>query len=226
MKNMSGGRGRGGRSTLSFNAELLGVGRGSEVLSNSTSIDPPPTFPLLTCKPHQPLRTPEHEYLLALSKDFISQMRSSPFNLHEDLQSNNRVAPARYSDRLGAVAVKQSLTGIDWKRFPSELSPLENRKRCKKVKNLENAAKRAKKDDVLSALEKLEEREDKPDADAAAEKSGTDNEEAANEGSEVEEEDEVDEELDEGTDYANNYFDNGENYLDDDDDGLDEGGIY
>ena len=43
------GGGRGGRTGLTFNAELLGIGRGLDAVPN-TVLDPPPTFPPLQAK--------------------------------------------------------------------------------------------------------------------------------------------------------------------------------
>jgi hypothetical protein len=53
---------------LSFNAELLGIGRGKDALPTS-ALAPPSTFPPLAVKAKQPLKTDESDYLLALSKE-------------------------------------------------------------------------------------------------------------------------------------------------------------
>jgi hypothetical protein len=56
-------------SGLSFNAELLGIGRGKDALP-TTVLAPPSVFPPLAVKAKQPLKTDESEYLLALGKEF------------------------------------------------------------------------------------------------------------------------------------------------------------
>ena len=54
---------------LTFNAELLGIGRGKDALPTS-ALAPPSTFPPLVVKAKQPLKSDESDYLLALSKEF------------------------------------------------------------------------------------------------------------------------------------------------------------
>lgn len=54
---------------LSFNAELLGIGRGKDALP-STVLAPPSVFPPLAVKAKQPIKNDESEYLLSLSKEF------------------------------------------------------------------------------------------------------------------------------------------------------------
>ena len=56
-------------SGLSFNTELLGIGRGKDALP-TTVLAPPSVFPPLTVKAKQTLKNDESEYLLSLAKDF------------------------------------------------------------------------------------------------------------------------------------------------------------
>ena len=216
------GRGK-PRSTLTFNAEILGVTR--EQPAPSSVLDPPPLYPPLRAKPKVPPNRSENIYLNSLAKDFVSRMRDSSYYVSPLLQANTIEDPF--------------LTlGLDETRFPSELVNVfrkgtiskGTKRKSKITPNLR--AKRARTDisgDINGHLDKLEEREGKAgDDENEAKESKLKDQDKDNEG-DVEEEDleEMDdEEMDDETDYARDYFDNGEGYLDEEDDNLDEGGIY
>lgn len=241
---MSRGRGRG---QLTFNAELLGVGRGGGLEAAPQSVlAPPPKFP------PRPQRIPllvadsEQEYLLAVRKELQTQFRASQFYIAPPPSASakkNKYTVERYSDRF-AVA-KDATLNLCWKRLPKELRPetaaaeaAAKRKKRKAASTKPNMVKRKtarESEDVSMALDELEKKEagDTKSGDEAAVSSGDegDKEKDDDEGEKKESDlegdgDDGDEELDGGTDYANNFFDNGEGYLDDDDDNLDEGGIY
>ena len=213
------GRGK-PRSTLTFNAEILGVTR--EQPAPSSVLDPPPLYPPLRAKPKVPPNRTENIYLNSLAKDFVSRMQDSPYYI-------SSTSPPK--DPFLTL-------GLDENRFPSELVNIFKKAQGSKgmkrkstvTPNLRN--KRAKTDissDINSHLDKLEAKEGKASEDEnEAKESKSKNQEKDND-AEVEEEDpeEIDdEEMDDETDYARDYFDNGEGYLDEEDDNLDEGGIY
>lgn len=237
---MSRGRGRG---QLTFNAELLGVGRGGGLEAAPQSVlAPPPKFP------PRPQRIPllvddsEQEYLLAVRKELQTQFRASQFYIAPPPSASaekNKYTVERYSDRF-AVA-KDATLNLCWNRLPKELRPetaaAAKRKKRKAASTKPNMVKRKtarESEDVSMALDELEKKEagDAKSGDEAAVSSGDEgdkekDDEGEKKDSDLEGEgDDGDEELDGGTDYANNFFDNGEGYLDDDDDNLDEGGIY
>ena len=59
-----GGRGRGRGGSMTFNTELLGVGRGGNLEPTPASaLEPPPAFPPLPVRPKLPLNRAEHAYL-------------------------------------------------------------------------------------------------------------------------------------------------------------------
>jgi len=234
------GRGR-GRGQLTFNAELLGIGRGD---APQSVLAPPPKFPPRPQRIPPLVEDAEQDYLLAVRKELQTQMRASQFYITPPPSASaekSKYTVERYSDRF-AVAKDASLN-LCWSRFPKELRPETAAEAAKRKKRKAASAKpnlvkkrtaRAS-EDVSKALDELEKREatDAKSGDEAAAASGDEedkdkeDEEAEKKESDMEGDgDEVDEELDGGTDYANNYFDNGEGYLDDDDDNLDEGGIY
>ena len=215
------GRGR-PRSTLTFNAEILGVTR--EQPAPSSVLDPPPLYPPLCAKPKVPPNRSENIYLNSLAKDFVSRMQDSPYYVCPMLQQNTTEDPF--------------LTlGLDERRFPFELvnvfkksTTKGTKRKSKGTPNLRN--KRAKTDitgDINGHLDKLEAKERKVGEDDNENKeSKSKDPEKDNEG-DIDEDDleEIDdEEMDDETDYARDYFDNGEGYLDEEDDNLDEGGIY
>jgi len=218
-----GGRG-GHRSGLTFNAELLGIntssrgGPGGDSLPTSV-LTPPPKYPPLSSKPSPLLINPEQEYLLAVKKEYLNFLKSSPYF---------RGPPANSQTESGKL-------DLDWSRFPKELHPnaSSGKKRKRPTDIKPKLIKRTGKD-LDSKLDSLEAKEKGDPDDLNASKDENKEEEGSEDGDEKKEggadseaeEDEVDEEMDEGTDYANNFFDNGEDYLDEDDDNLDEGGIY
>ena len=213
------GRGK-PRSTLTFNAEILGVTR--EQPAPSSVLDPPPLYPPLRTKPKKPPNTSESIYLNSLAKNFVSKMQDSPY----------------YTSKLSPVDDPFLTLGLDEGRFPSELvNVFKNPGISKATKrkstirsNLKN--KRVRTDisgDINGHLDKLEEKEGKVAEDESETKELKSKETEKDNDGEVDEEDleEMDdEEMDDETDYARDYFDNGEGYLDEEDDNLDEGGIY
>ena len=214
------GRGK-PRSQLTFNPEILGVGR--EQPAPSSVLDPPPIYPQLRAKPKVPPNRSENMYLSSLAKDFVSRMQDSPFYVNSLSQGNTREDPFK---RLG----------LDPNRFPLELvkvfknvSGSKGLKR-KNVSQPNLSVKRAKIDpsgDINSHLDKLEAKEGDADEDETDVKESKGKEsDKENDGEEEDLEDIDDEEMDDETDYARDYFDNGEGYLDEEDDNLDEGGIY
>eukprot|EP00093_Oithona_nana_P001786 01786.XXX_10771_12027_1 [CDS] Oithona nana genome sequencing. len=224
------GRGRGRGSQFSAIQDSLGIGR--ERVENQSLNDPPPIYPPLSNRPHLPLKGQEHEYMLAVMKDFVNQMRDSQFALQKPSVKtieNKGIQIGRLNDKVENMTQKP-LTGIDWKRYPKELAPRSSKaqKRSKIQPKLKASKKSIKTEDLLKKLEEAEKSDkvnEKDDDDKSEEE---DNEEKDEEKEEDNEEEEmiIDEEMDDGTDYANNYFDNGEEYLDADEDNLDEGGIY
>ena len=209
------GRGRGRGSNLTFNAELLGVGRGQEP-PPSCVLDPPLIYPSLPTKPKQPPNKAEHVYLTAVRKDFINRMMDSQYFITTE---------------------KKSKLDLDWKRFPAELAPSSSSSSKKKrgasgaKPNLNSKRRVSGGEDIKKKLDELENRE-KNENDGTGAKSGGEDDDSdedaegqKDQGSDVEG-DEADEEMDDDTDYAKDYFDNGEGYLDEEEDNLDEGGIY
>lgn len=228
------------------------MGRGE---APSSALAPPPKYPPRTGRPVPLVDNSEQDYLLAVSKEFRLQMRTSPFYLRSTGPGNSSGIGSgangkkgmieRYSDRYEDADEKK--LELDWDRFPRELRP-EFRKKALAKKRKANSGARPKlvgkkgQEELSKALEELErkEKENGEAEDGSGSKKkrsgggeGGSDEEEKDEGaaatqreSDVEGEEEMDEEMDEGTDYANNYFDNGEGYLDGSDDNLDEGGIY
>ena len=67
QNNVMGGRGRCG--SMTFNTELLGVGRGGNLEPTPASaLEPPPAFPPLPVRPKLPLNRAEHAYLVSTHK--------------------------------------------------------------------------------------------------------------------------------------------------------------
>lgn len=61
---------------MTFNAELLGVGRGNAPVS---ALEPPPKYPPRPNRPRELPEGPEFDYLLAVRKEFVQHMRHSAF---------------------------------------------------------------------------------------------------------------------------------------------------
>jgi DNA-directed RNA polymerase III subunit RPC7 len=210
---MSRGRGRGG-AALTFNAELLGFGRGGDAAPTS-AIAPPPKYPPRTGRPCPLDEGPHQDYLLNVQKELMARIRSSGFYVREAAEA----APLH----------------VDWSRFPEELRPDARKKPSKKRRRTAVDAKPKKvprrtksPEEEAKRLEELEKKEkEAPGEEEGEEKKGDDSDEDEEKEEQADDSDaaDEDEELDDGTDYANNYFDNGEGY-DDEDDNLDEGGIY
>lgn len=236
---MSRGRGRG--AGVSFNTELLGLGRGKDSVPAS-ALAPPPKYPPRLNKPSPLIDDSEQDYLLAVRKEWIHQRRNSPFFVQpagKATRTANGSAVDRYSDKYEDAAEPERKLELEWKLFPKELRPGSRGRKAgaKRKKSMAQSGKKPNidtKKDITKRLEMLEkkegeegdndeEKEDKEDGsddDEDGEKKGAGKGEVESDGPEE------DEEMDSGTDYANNFFDNGEGYLDEDDDNADEGGIY
>ena len=221
------GRGRGRGSQFSAIQDSLGIGR--ERVENQSLNDPPPIYPPLKNKPHRPLKDQEQEYMLAVMKDFVNQMRDSQFALQKPSVKtieNRGIQIGRLHDKVEPT--QKPLTGIDWKRYPKELAP-NSRKAKKRTKSSQKPklVKTVKTEDLLKKLEEAEKSDKMNENKEEDEKSeASDNEDKDEDKEDEEDQDDQDEEMDDGGDYDNNYFDNGEGYLDEEDDNLDEGGIY
>ncbi len=92
------GRGRGGQ----FNAitDGLGLARGQ---SFDPSTEPPPVYPTLVNRPHYPQQLPEHDYMLAVMKDFVNQMKDSQFAIKSEKEMKMKTKGldvARYSEKI------------------------------------------------------------------------------------------------------------------------------
>ncbi|XP_074651082.1 DNA-directed RNA polymerase III subunit RPC7-like [Tubulanus polymorphus] len=215
-----GGRGR-GRSSLSFNIESLGFGRGEAL--PVTTLQPPPLYPPTEFKPVPLTESEENAYLLALKQEFRGGIRESPFFI-KPLEKKKDII--RYTDKYQQNSDNTINWKPDWRFFPPELK-IQTRKAAKiKATFKPKIPQRnlAVDESLVKTLEELEQKEVE----------GADEEEETEKAKEEENEDEVEDEeyfeeddLEEETDYNLNYFDNGENYgMDDEDDGLDEGAIY
>ncbi|XP_041963779.1 RNA polymerase III subunit GL b isoform X2 [Alosa sapidissima] len=188
------GRGRGrGRGQLSFNMEVVGIGKG-ENLPPST-LQPTPLFPPMEHKPVPLVVSEEAEYMLALKQEFRGAMKTLPFY------------------------IKPAAPKKDWRRLPKELRT--RTKRLQKEKNNVPSKKtvqpRINKEEIIRKLETLEKKEEVHSSD---EEEG---EKKKQEGEEQEGEEEYDEEeFEEETDYIMSYFSNGEEFGGDSDDNMDE----
>ena len=106
------GRGRGRGSQFSAIQDSLGIGR--ERVENQSLNDPPPIYPPLSNRPHLPLKGQEHEYMLAVMKDFVNQMRDSQFALQKPnvkTIENKGIQIGRLNDKVENMTQKP-LTGI------------------------------------------------------------------------------------------------------------------
>ena len=91
------GRGRGRGAFSSLNTEALGIKPNQLDLGSN---DPPPVYPPLGTRPQVPLKLPEHDYMLAVMKDFVNHMRDSQFAVSSDKNKNSGagVNVGRFSD--------------------------------------------------------------------------------------------------------------------------------
>ena len=98
------GRGRGRGQFSSLNTEALGIKPNEFNRQEPTSKDPPPIYPPLgnNAKQWKPLKLPEHDYMLAVMKDYVNQMRDSQFAIsrNENHSANTNVIVGRYSDSI------------------------------------------------------------------------------------------------------------------------------
>lgn len=215
------GRGKFGKSSMSFTTEQLGFAKG-EVLPPPV-LQPPPKYPILEHKPMPFSITTEMSYLLELKRDYTEYFRESPYNVQsEELKKDIE----RYSDRYQDILTDKSgyESRYDWLKLPAELKPAV---RKLKSQNTGQPKKKQKTVDIESKLLELEKKENTMQGDTQEEEEKPDEETEEKETDEIveDEEEELDEEMDEGTDYVNNYFDNGEGY-DDEEDNMDDGPIY
>ena len=91
---MSRGRGRG---QLTFNAEVLGIGRGE---APSSVLAPPPKFPPRLNKPHPLLQSDKHEYWLT-KRNELSKYMKTHYNL------GSQVSEILVIHFLSAIAMKK-----------------------------------------------------------------------------------------------------------------------
>ncbi|KAL2084573.1 hypothetical protein ACEWY4_020091 [Coilia grayii] len=210
------GRGRGrGRGQLSFNMEVVGIGKG-ENLPPST-LQPTPLFPPMEHKPVPLVVGEEAEYMLALKQEFRAAMKTLPFYIKPAAPKKD---VERYSDKYQCGETENpSEWDPDWRRLPKELR--SRRKRLLKEKNTapskQIAQPKVNKEEIIRKLETLEKKEDVHSSDEEeGEKKNPEEEEPEGE----EEYDE--EEFEEETDYIMSYFDNGEEFAGDSDDNMDE----
>ena len=105
------GRGRGRGSQFSAIQDSLGIGR--EKVENPNLNDPPPVYPPLNNRPHLPLKGQEHEYMLAVMKDFVNQMRDSQFCLqsNQKVKENQGIQVGKLNEKVHTVENKP-LSGI------------------------------------------------------------------------------------------------------------------
>ena len=91
------GRGRGRGAFSSLNTDALGIKPNQLDLGSN---DPPPVYPPLGTRPQVPLKLPEHDYMLAVMKDFVNHMRDSQFAVSSDKNKNvgAGVNVGRFSD--------------------------------------------------------------------------------------------------------------------------------
>ena len=98
------GRGRGRGQFSGLNTEALGIKPNEFGRQAESSKDPPPIYPPLgNIKPMEPLKLPEHDYMLAVMKDYVNQMRDSQFAISRDEKQSadtNQVIVGRYSDSI------------------------------------------------------------------------------------------------------------------------------
>ena len=226
------GRGRGRGSQFSAIQDSLGIGR--ERVENQSLNDPPPIYPPLSNRPHLPLKGQEHEYMLAVMKDFVNQMRDSQFALQKPnvkTIENKGIQIGRLNDKVENMTQKP-LTGIgnvqllhkcqislftenfkvdfftDWKRYPKELAPRSSKaQKRSKVQPKLKAKKSIKTEDLLKKLEEAEKTDTVNEKDEDDKSDEEDNEEKDEEKDEDNEEEDmiIDEEMDDGTDYANTF---------------------
>ncbi|XP_012556668.1 DNA-directed RNA polymerase III subunit RPC7-like isoform X1 [Hydra vulgaris] len=213
------GRGRGrGAQSLSFN--LPGLGSGDSM--PSVTLQPPPLYPILHHRVTPLSSTEVDEYMLALSREFRTSIRDSPFFLKEKVCKKDIV---RYTDRY-----KQT-TNIDakvqwepdWNLFPNELKPKKQKKIVKATqekpvkKKVNRLIDDLSTDDIVQKLELTEEIEKEEGKEKGEEKE--------NEEDEAQDEEEEVDVSEDDNDYNFDYYDDGgDNYADDND--GEEGPVY
>ncbi|XP_069508679.1 DNA-directed RNA polymerase III subunit RPC7-like isoform X1 [Ambystoma mexicanum] len=227
------GRGRGkGRGQMTFNVEVVGIGKGDTL--PPPTLQPPPLFPSMDYKPVPLLMGEEVEYMLALKQELRGAMKNLPYFVKPAAPKKD---VERYSDKYQTSGPIDNAIdwNPDWKRLPKELKI-----RVRKVQKERASVILPKhkqrlpldKEEIIKKLETLEKKEEEVTSDEEEEKKKEEEEEK-------EEEDDYDEEEHEEelpwqqtgslqlsswdeTDYIMSYFDNGEEFGGDSDDNMDE----
>ncbi|XP_069508696.1 DNA-directed RNA polymerase III subunit RPC7-like isoform X2 [Ambystoma mexicanum] len=211
------GRGRGkGRGQMTFNVEVVGIGKGDTL--PPPTLQPPPLFPSMDYKPVPLLMGEEVEYMLALKQELRGAMKNLPYFVKPAAPKKD---VERYSDKYQTSGPIDNAIdwNPDWKRLPKELKI-----RVRKVQKERASVILPKhkqrlpldKEEIIKKLETLEKKEEEVTSDEEEEKKKEEEEEK-------EEEDDYDEEEhEEETDYIMSYFDNGEEFGGDSDDNMDE----
>ncbi|XP_012678375.2 RNA polymerase III subunit GL b isoform X2 [Clupea harengus] len=211
------GRGRGrGRGQLSFNMEVVGIGKG-ENLPPST-LQPTPLFPPMEHKPVPLVVSEEAEYMLALKQEFRGAMKTLPFYIKPAAPKKD---VERYSDKYQSSETNENPSewDPDWKRLPKELRTRTKRLQKEKstITSKQTTQPRINKEEIIRTLETLEKKEEAHSSDEEDGEKKKQEEEAP-----ASEEEYNEEEFEEETDYIMSYFDNGEEFGGDSDDNIDE----
>ena len=100
------GRGRGRGATFNALADGLGLPR-QQFDPAVSSADPPAIYPPLGGRPPRPQETPEHDYMLAVMKDFVNQMRDSQFSItaSSSPSASKNILAGRHSDKVQVIKV-------------------------------------------------------------------------------------------------------------------------
>ncbi|XP_063738398.1 RNA polymerase III subunit GL b isoform X3 [Eleginops maclovinus] len=204
--------GRGGRRTISFSVEAVGINRG-ESLPPSIQ-QPTPVYPVMEQKPLPLSGGEEAEYLLALKQEFRGAMRSLPHYIHPAVQRGD---VERYSDKYHSSEPADT----DWSPGVSAAGT-----HCTLQTEGQKKKKKKKEEEVLLTLETLQKKEQQSSEEEEEEEEGEEEEKKKKKKQDEEEaeaEEEYDEEeFEEETDYIMSYFDNGEEFGGDSDENMDE----
>ncbi|XP_031432392.1 RNA polymerase III subunit GL b isoform X1 [Clupea harengus] len=214
------GRGRGrGRGQLSFNMEVVGIGKG-ENLPPST-LQPTPLFPPMEHKPVPLVVSEEAEYMLALKQEFRGAMKTLPFYIKPAAPKKD---VERYSDKYQSSETNENPSewDPDWKRLPKELRTRTKRLQKEKstITSKQTTQPRINKEEIIRTLEIAQTLEKKEEAHSSDEEDGE--KKKQEEEAPASEEEYNEEEFEEETDYIMSYFDNGEEFGGDSDDNIDE----
>ncbi|XP_069508705.1 DNA-directed RNA polymerase III subunit RPC7-like isoform X3 [Ambystoma mexicanum] len=113
------GRGRGkGRGQMTFNVEVVGIGKGDTL--PPPTLQPPPLFPSMDYKPVPLLMGEEVEYMLALKQELRGAMKNLPYFVKPAAPKKD---VERYSDKYQTSGPIDNAIdwNPDWKRLPKEL---------------------------------------------------------------------------------------------------------